>query len=138
MLRLKIRVERIDDPNKYLEVIGIANSGFIGYEPEILLPSRFAETLNLDEVAKPTVHMKVSGDGRHVELIKYMRAVKTYVVTDDRVVGPVVASVLVSQGSKHILLNDKLLGELGIVLIDFGKGIWCFRDEIGKKTRITY
>ncbi len=57
-----------------------------------------------------------------------------YVVTDDRVVGPVRCSVYVSS-VRYVLMNDKLLGKLGIVCLDFAEGLWCFRDELGRKVR---
>ena len=58
-----------------------------------------------------------------------------YILTEDRVEGPVKASVLVASKGRYILLNDKLLSKLNISLIDFGEGIWCFRDELGKRER---
>ncbi|OYT40345.1 MAG: hypothetical protein B6U89_02415 [Desulfurococcales archaeon ex4484_58] len=137
MLRLKIRIERIDSI-KNIETIGLANSGFIGQEPEILLPRYIIEELDLDSIVKPEKYYKITGDGRRIELLRYRDGVKVYVITEDRVVDPVKANVLTIEGSRYVLLNDKLLGELGIVLIDFGRGIWCFRDELGKKTRLTY
>ncbi len=134
MLRLRVRIERIDSSTS-LEVVGIANSGFVGVEPEILLPLHIAKQLRLHEIRDPEIYTKITGDGREVELLRYREAVKVYIVTDDRVEGPVISSVLVSPRARHVLLNDKLLGKLRIVLIDFGEGIWCFRDEIGKKER---
>jgi len=32
-------------------------------------------------------------------------------------------------------LSDKLVSKLGIVLIDIGEGLWCFKDELGKIVR---
>lgn len=48
------------------------------------------------------------------------------------------SSAIVSQGARYVLLNDKLLGRLGVVLLDFGEGIWCFRDELGRRERRSY
>ena len=42
MLRLRIRIETIDG-SRSVEEIGIANSGFIGLEPEILMPMDIAK-----------------------------------------------------------------------------------------------
>jgi len=41
----------------------------------------------------------------------------------------------VSPKASYPLLNDKLLGRLRIVLIDFAEGVWCFRDELGREER---
>ncbi len=134
MLRLKIRVERIDK-SESIEVIAIANSGFIGVEPEVLIPSSIAKQLRLHEIEEPETYSKITGDGREVEFLKYRNSVNIYVITEDRIEGPITSTVLISPRARYILLNDKLLSKLKIVLIDFGEGIWCFRDEIGEKER---
>ncbi len=117
------------------EVVAIANSDFVGAEPEVLVPSRTARLLRLHEIGEPEVYSKVTGDGREVGFLRYRDAVRVYVVAEDRVEGPVTSTVLISPRARHVLLNDKLLGKLRIVLIDFGEGIWCFRDEIGRVER---
>ncbi len=134
MLRLRVRVERVDG-SKSVEVVGLANSGFISMEPEVLVPASLAEHLELHEVAKPEVHVRITGDGREVGLVRYRNSVKVYLVTEDRVEGPVLSTALVAPGARYVLLNDKLLGRLGVVLIDFADGIWCFKDELGKRER---
>ena len=134
MLRLRVRIERRDG-GRSIDVVGIANSGFAGIEPEVLVPIDVADELRLQEIAKPDVYTKITGDGREVELLRYRGVVKVYIVTEDRVEGPVVSTVLVSPRARYVLLNDKLLSKLKIVLLDFGEGLWCFRDELGKKER---
>ncbi len=129
-----MRIERIDGA-RLVENLAIANSGFIGIEPEVLLPSHIARKLKLHELVEPEIYNKITGDGREVGFLRYRDVAKIYVVTSDRVEGPVISTILVSPRAKYILLNDKLLSKLKIVLIDFGEGIWCFRDELGEKER---
>lgn len=136
MLRLRIRVKTLDNSATF-EAVSIASSGFIGIEPEILIPSNIADELKLQTKGKPELYSKITGDGREIEFLKFRNVVKVYVVAEDRVEGPVVASALISPRAKYILLNDKLLSKLKISLLDFGEGIWCFRDEIGKRERKT-
>ncbi len=137
MLRLKVKIERVDGARS-VHAIAIANSGFVGIEPEILLPIYIARELELDEIAQPEAYTKISGDGREIDLLRYRNVVKVYVVTEDRVEGPVISSVLVSPRARYVLLNDKLLGKLKVVLLDFGEGTWCFRDELGRRERKSY
>ncbi len=137
MLRLRVRIDRVDGL-KRIDVIAIANSGFIGMEPEILLPTHLAKELKLNEVAEPEECTKITGDGRDVTFLRYRNSVKVYIVTEDRVEGPVTSNALVFPRAKYVLLNDKLLGRLKVVLLDFAEGIWCFRDEIGKRERKSY
>jgi hypothetical protein len=54
---------------------------------------------------------------------------------DDRVVGPVESSLVIAEKADEPLISDELAGRLGIVALDFGDGLWCFRDEIGRVTR---
>jgi len=37
----------------------------------------------------------------------------------------------VAERADEALISDKLAGRLGIVALDFGEGLWCFRDELG-------
>ena len=57
------------------------------------------------------------------------------VVEEDAESEPVESSILVLGGAKHVLINDKLAGRLGIVILDVGEGLWCFRDEVGRRIR---
>ena len=134
MLRLKVRVERADGA-RAVELVAIANSGFVSPEPEVLLPFSLAERLALSELAEPEAARKTLGDGSEAVVLKYRGAVKVYVVEEDRVEGPVQAHALASPRALYPLLNDKLLGRLRIVLLDFAEGTWCFRDELGKRER---
>lgn len=134
MLKLKTKIEKVDG-SKFIEAVAIANSGFVGVEPEILVPLTVAEQLKLNELRKPETFTKVTGDGRRVRFKGYKASVNVYVVTEDRVEGPVVSNLLISPRARYALFNDKLLSKLKIVLLDFGEGTWCFRDELGKKER---
>lgn len=134
MLKLRVRIERVDGV-KRVDVVGIANSGFVGVEPEVLIPTSIARELGIHELGEPEPYTKITGDGREITLLRYRNAVRVYVVTEDRVEGPISSSALVLPGARYVLLNDKLLGKLKVVLIDFGEGIWCFRDELGKRER---
>lgn len=134
MLRLKVRIERIDGA-RALETIALANSGFTGHEPEIALPGSYTRELGLSEVVEPEAVTRVTADGRETPLLRYRLAVRVYVVEDDRLEGPVEASVIALPGQVIPLLNDRLLGALRIVLLDFAGGDWCFRDELGRRTR---
>ena len=134
MLRLKVKIERVDG-SASVEAVAIANSGFVGVEPEVLMPPSMAEQLKLHELGQSEMFPKITGDGREVELPGYKAATKVYVVAEDRVEGFFSTNVRLSPRARHILFNDKLLSKLKIVLLDFGEGIWCFRDELGRKER---
>jgi hypothetical protein len=129
MLRIRVKLCR---GSACVEVLAIANSGFVGAEPEVLVPPRVSEALF---GPSPQVELveRVLADGSRALLPRALEAVEVYAVEEDRMVGPVKARAYI--GGRFALLNDKLLGRLGIVIIDAGEGLWCFRDELGLRTR---
>ena len=63
MLRLRVKIEVINNKLS-IKTLAIANSGFIGVEPEILLPIELSRQLELHEIGEPEIHTKLLGDGR--------------------------------------------------------------------------
>ncbi len=76
---------------------------------------------------------RVLPDGSRALLPRALEAVEVYAMKEDRVVGSGEGPRV--HWGRLTLLNDKLLGRLGIVIIDAGEGLWCFRDELGLRTR---
>ena len=67
-------------------------------------------------------------------LARTIEPLDLYLITEDRVEGPIKVYAYIVKG-KFILLNDSTLSALRIVIIDPRDGIWCFRDELGKKEK---
>lgn len=121
------------------EVIALLNSGYETLKPEILLPISIARELKLFPPPTTAIVKEYTlADGSTIHLIKISRAVKASVLEDDRIVGPVEADAVISEGAEEPLISDKLASKLNIAVLDFGEGIWCFRDEVGKRERKTY
>mgnify|MGYP001773114281 CR=1 FL=1 len=57
------------------------------------------------------------------------------VLVDDRDTPIIKLTLVVSESVDYVILSDKALTELGIVIIDAGDGVWCFRDELGRVFR---
>jgi len=133
-IRLRIRLVR---EGKSVDVVALINSGYETREPEVLLPVAIAIQLSIYPRLPEGAIVKEYrlADGSITKLIKVLRAVQIYVVEEDRVVGPVEASLVIAEKAEEVLISDKLAGKLGIVALDFGEGLWCFRDEIGRVTR---
>jgi len=130
VLRLRIRICYRDI---CLDGIGIANTGFASREPEITLPEHIARAL-LGEKASFTLIERVLADGSHIVLPRTIETLDLYILTEDRVEGPVKVYAYLVKG-KAILLSDNTLKALHIVIIDPAEGIWCFRNEIGVRER---
>ncbi|MEM3954642.1 MAG: hypothetical protein QW047_06410 [Sulfolobales archaeon] len=130
VLRLSIR---ICYGSNCVDSVGIANSGFVGRDPEITLPQELVEKLFPQGVNTVLVE-RVLADGSKVLLPKLLNPVDTYLITEDRVEGPIKTYAYVMR-SRLILLNDAVLSRLHIVIIDPFEGLWCFRDELGRRER---
>ncbi|RSN76691.1 hypothetical protein [Candidatus Methanodesulfokora washburnensis] len=130
VLRLRIRV---CCDKKCVEGLGIANSGFAGKEPEIALPQELVRELIGEEPSVILVE-RVLADGSRALLPRLSNFLNAYLVTEDRVEGPVRSYAYITKG-RFILLNDALLSRLRVVIIDPFEGVWCFRDELGKRER---
>jgi len=133
-VRLKLKLVR---NNNSIEIIALLNSGYETFEPEILVPSTTARDLFLYPRLPQGAIIReyVLADGSITRLIKIPKAVLIYVVEEDRIVGPVETSLVISEKAEEPLISDKLAGKLGIAVLDFAEGFWCFRDEIGKTMR---
>jgi hypothetical protein len=135
-LRLRLRLIK---GGRSVEVIALVNSGYETREPEILVPASIATQLSLsgDEPGALVKEYKLA-DGSTTRLLRIPRAVLVYAVEEDRVVGPVEASLVVAEKADEALISDKLAGKLGVVILDLGEGVWCFKDEVGRVFRKTW
>ena len=130
VLRLRIRVCY---GSRCAEGLGIANSGFAGREPELTLPQELVREL-AGEAPGVVLVERVLADGSRVLLPKLTDPLEVYLVAEDRVEGPVKAYAYITRG-RFILLNDALTSRLRIVILDPFEGLWCFRDELGRRER---
>jgi hypothetical protein len=58
-----------------------------------------------------------------------LNSLEVWVLGDDRVVGPVVSDAVISNVELEALINDKLAGALGIMILNPATGEWRFRDD---------
>ena len=132
MLRLRLKVRR-RDLKAEKEIIAVANSGFVGAKPQLLIPQEISREFRFGEMLEPTITAKKTADGRTVSFITYKDAALVQVITGERKSPEILVDILV--GSTIPLMNDALLSALKIVIIDAKEGIWCFLDEIAKTRR---
>ena len=131
---LRVGIESVDG-SRSVDVVAMASSEFAELEPEVLLPLSMAERPRLHGVAEPETRAKVAGDCREASLLGNKGSAKVCVLAGDRVEGPVTSAAVVAPGARYAPLNDELLGRLRVFLLDFRDGIWCFRDELGRRER---
>ncbi len=134
VVRLRIRIKR---ENRVVEAIAIANSGYASRVPELVISRSIAEELGIYPNLPPNTRIVRyrTASGRIEEFLRIENCAEVQVIESDRVSDPVRVNVVISPYISICLLSDKLISALKIVLIDAGEGLWCFRDELGKRIR---
>ena len=123
MLRVRSR-----KTGKTVETPALVNSGFEADSPQLLVPRRLAEELGLWPPPPDAALVEVGTAGGPVRNYLVPRALDVWVVTGDRLVGPVEADAMISHLEYEVLVSDYLGSLLGIVILDL-RGKWRFRDE---------
>jgi len=126
-VRLRIRVSN-------LEVItsALVNSGFESTEPELIIPPPLADILRL--TGSGVAEYRLVGGGGASGL-RVDEVLKVSLVLGDRDTDEVDAVGTVLPGEDEVIISDRLASKLGIVIIDPYEGLWCLRDEVGRKVR---
>ncbi len=131
-VRLKIMKNRTQ-----IDAIALVNSGYASRRPELLVPRHIAEALGIYPMLPS--HARISryrvASGSIVELVKIEDCAKVKVIEDDRESDVVNVDLVIAPHAAIPLMSDRLISKLGIVILDAGEGLWCFRDEIGKRVR---
>ncbi len=119
----------IEYRDKYIEVVGLVNTGYEGDVPEILIPIKTAERLgvwpNLPEETLIETYKSASG----LMQVYRIRGARVYLVGRDIKPVKVDSYLVVSEYTDEVLINDQLISSLGIVIEDPAKGLWRIRGE---------
>lgn len=130
MVRVKLRL-RADKRTKLVRAL--VNSGFESSETEIILPPSIAKSLGVFTVGA-IEDFEVAGGGRAVGC-RLEKPIEVELGIKDRPVKRVKTKVTVLYGESEVIIGDRLASALGIVILDPYRGLWCLRDEFGKKSR---
>ncbi len=129
-----VRVKlRICTESRCIETSALVNSGFESLEPEIVIPIALADALGI-EVSNSIATYEVAGGGS-VAAFRAREQVRVGLVLDDRPCPQIPAVASIMPGEHEVIVSDRLAHDLGIVIIDPFEGLWCLRDEIGRKVR---
>jgi predicted aspartyl protease len=131
---LGVRVKlRICGRSNCIETAALVNSGFESDEPEIILPPSLATVLNLQPSSSLASYVTVGGSS--IAAVRGAEPLRVKLLLDDEE-GPEVQAVpSVIPGEEEVIMSDRLAHELGIVIIDPYEGLWCLRNELGRKVR---
>jgi len=135
-VRVRLKIESVD--HKVLEATALVNTGFETEGPQLLLPVKAAEKLDLWPNLPPEARVEIydtAGGPMRVYLI--LQKAKTAVLTEDRESREVLSDIVISHTEVEILISDKLAGKMQIVIEDPGEGIWRFRDDSPERKRVS-
>lgn len=125
-MAVRVKLE-IKVGNKKERAVALANAGYESTGPEVLVPARFAkEKLKLKCIGTKEVY--TTAGRKKLELIA-LGTVSVRVVTQDRNSKWVKSMLLISKTEDQVVINDVLIGELGIVLVNTKEGQWRFIDD---------
>lgn len=126
-VRLRVRGSRV-------EVItsALVNSGFESDDPEMIIPPSLAETLEVSGI--DVAEYRVAGGGG-TSGVRVGEKLKVKLVLEDRVADEVEAVGTILPGEDEVIISDKLASKLKIVILDPYEGLWCLKDELGRKVR---
>ena len=128
-VRVRIRIERKAKPAG-IETAAVLNSGYESKEPQVLVPARVAELLQLYPPPRMRVQTQTyEAVGRSIRLAVIPRAVTVRVLVRGPARRSVTCSAAISEHENEVLLNDCAIGSLGVVIVDARAGTWRFRNE---------
>ena len=127
-VRLKLKSTR-----ESVETAALVNSGFESNEPEIVIPPPLAEILGLTPSSQLSSYT-VAGGGS-ITAIRATHSLKVKLILEDRETEEIDAVASILPGEDEAIISDRLAYELRLVILDPFNGLWCLRDEIGKKIR---
>ncbi len=113
----------------------LANTGFEGLGPDVLMPIDVAQRLGFNLSGGDAEVYAIRTASGIAPIYRFRESISVKVLVSDRDTPIVRLTPIVSESVDYVLLSDKALTELGIVIIDAGNGIWCFRDELGRAFR---
>lgn len=135
-VKLKVRITNIHT-GRSIDVIAIANTGFITEFPEVAIPINLVKSLDFEYPPKDSIEAEIETGGGVTTVITIPKAVKVKVITSDRESNEVIANLMINPYIEDVLLSDALLEELGIQILYPKRGLWKFIDEDKVRESIT-
>jgi hypothetical protein len=125
-LRVRLKVRGREG---FVDASALVNTGFETETPQLLLPLRLGSVLGLWPPPPEAQLLEFGTAGGPVRNYVVPNSLEVWVLGDDRVVGPVVSDAVISNVELEALINDKLAGALGIMILNPATGEWRFRDD---------
>ncbi len=136
-VRVKLKVKS-KVSNETVETIALVNSGFITEKPQLLIPKKFAQKLNLWPPPPEAYVIELGTAGGPVRNFIVPNSLEVKIVEPDRETKNTLCDAIISHIEEEVLINDKLGEELGIIILGLASGKWKLVDDPDNKVRQTY
>jgi hypothetical protein len=131
--RVRVRL-RVGD--RVFEGRALLNSGFETDAPDIVIPVDVAKELGLWPPKTATIALLETGGGE-VSLPCYTSHGILELVLPGRSSKAVNVNIIVNPHVDEIVISDYVASELGIILLDFKKGLWRLTDDPPQTVRVS-
>lgn len=132
--RVKVRLKR---SNTIIETSALLSSGFETDAPDIVIPVELAKRLNLWPPRDYSTSTILDTGGGEVSTPYYESALELELVLDDRESKKILVNVIVNPHIHEVIVSDYVASLLGIVLLDFKRGLWRLIDDPLDKVRMS-
>jgi len=129
--RVRVRLRR---DYKTIETSAVLNSGFETDSPDIIIPVELAKRLGLWPPEEESSILLETGGGE-VSLTYHISALELELILGDREPKKTVVNVLINPYVHEVLISDYVSSILGIILLDFKRGLWRLSDDPADKIR---
>lgn len=124
-LRVKVRLRR---GSKEVTTSALVSSGFETSSPDVVVPLRVAQLLGLwPPPSGELITMETGGGETEAYMIE--GGAELELVLEDRGLKPLIINVLINPNVAEVIVSDYVASQLGIVLLDFKRGLWRLSDE---------
>lgn len=132
---MAVRVKlRLKGEGKEAVVSTLINSGFEAKEPQLIIPLKLAENLELTS-ADASIEDFSSAGGSRVSGYRVEDPVEVELVLNGEPSVKTFAFITILPGETEAIMSDRLASDLGIIILDLWRGHWCLKNELGVKQR---
>ena len=98
------------------------------------MPLRLAEGLQLLSGGASIEDFSTAGGGL-ISGYRVEEPVEVELALEDRELPAIRVPITVLPRETEVIMSDRLASDLGIVVLDPWRGVWCLRDELGARER---
>ena len=130
-VRVRLRIRK---GGREVATSALVNTGFEADEPQLIVPLPLAEELQLLSGGASIEDFSTAGGGL-ISGYRVEEPVEVELALEDRELPAIRAPITVLPREAEVIMSDKLASDLGVVVLDPWRGIWCLRDELGTRER---